>query len=125
MLIKLLCAHWLYSFIFRSRSIASGITAALNYIMAFCTTKSYYNIETSLSLFGLIALYAIVDIFGLVYIYMFLPETERRTLEEIELHFSDNDKKLSDIKIRKNVNMTTEKSAKKNGFDNKAFDSAP
>lgn len=92
--------------------------------MAFCTTKTYYNLETSLSLFGLIAIYAILDIAGLVYIYIFLPETERRTLEEIELHFSDNSKKLSDIKIRKNVDMSAEKSAR-NGFDNKAFDNTP
>lgn len=105
---------------------ASGITAALNYIMAFCTTKSYYNIETYMSLFGLIALYAVVDIIGLFYIYMYLPETERRTLEEIELHFSDNDKKLSDIKIRKNVNMAEEKKGKeKNGLENKGFDNSP
>lgn len=105
---------------------ASGITAALNYIMAFCTTKSYYNIETYMSLFGLIALYAVVDIIGLVYIYMFLPETERRTLEEIELHFSDNNKKLSNIKIRKNVDMAAEKKEKvKNGLENKAFENCP
>lgn len=111
---------------------ASGITAALNYIMAFCTTKTYYNIETYMSLFGLIALYAVVDIIGLFYIYKFLPETERRTLEEIELHFSDNDKKLSDIKIRKNVDMSAEKKNEKeknekdkNGFENKGFDNSP
>lgn len=105
---------------------ASGITAALNYIMAFCTTKTYYNIETYMSLFGLIALYAVVDVIGLFYIYMFLPETERRTLEEIELHFSDNKKKLSDIKIRKNVDMSTEKKEKdKNSFENKGFENSP
>lgn len=94
--------------------------------MAFCTTKTYYNLETSLSLFGLISLYAVVDIIGLVYIYMFLPETERRTLEEIELHFSDNTKKLSDIKIRKNVDMSVEKSGNmKNGCENKGFENSP
>lgn len=94
--------------------------------MAFCTTKAYYNLESSLSLFGLITLYAVFDIFGLVYIYMFLPETERRTLEEIELHFSDNDKKLSDIKIRKNVDMALEKTGKlKNGCENKGFETSP
>lgn len=94
--------------------------------MAFCTTKTYYNLETSLSLFGVLALYATFDIFGLFYIYKYLPETERRTLEEIELHFSDNNKKLSDIKIRKNVNMSVEKSGNmKNGFDNNAFDNTP
>lgn len=113
-------------FLLRSRSIASGITAALNYIMAFCTTKTYFSLETSLGLFGLIAIYALLDIFGLIYIWKYLPETERRTLEEIELHFSDNDKKMSDIKIRKNVDMTLEKSQKTaNGCENKGFESSP
>ncbi|CRK97315.1 CLUMA_CG010709, isoform A [Clunio marinus] len=114
-------------FPFKTRSIATGITAALNYIMAFCTTKTYYNLETSLTLFGVVALYAAFDIVGLLYIYLFVPETERRTLEEIELHFSDNTKKLSDIKIRKNVNMNAEKEAKtnSNGFDNKGFENTP
>lgn len=94
--------------------------------MAFCTTKSYYNLETSLSLFGLITLYAVFDIFAFCYIYNFLPETERRTLEEIELHFSDNNKKLGDIKIRKNVDMSLEKSKQiKNGCDNKGFEANP
>lgn len=94
--------------------------------MAFCTTKTYYNLETSLGLFGLISIYAILDIIGLIFIYNFLPETERRTLEEIELHFSDNDKKLTDIKIRKNVNMSLEKSGNmKNGCENKGFENSP
>lgn len=94
--------------------------------MAFCTTKTYFSLETSLGLFGLIAIYAVLDIFGLVYIWKYLPETERRTLEEIELHFSDNDKKMSDIKIRKNVNMSLEKSQKAaNGCENKGFESSP
>lgn len=109
-------------FPFKSRSLSSGITAALNYIMAFITTKTYFNLETSLSLQGLLLLYSIFDVFGLIFIYFFLPETERRTLEEIELHFSDNDKKLSDIKIRKNVNMVEEKKKKANGVDNRAFE---
>lgn len=33
--------------------------------------------------------------------YFLLPETENRTLEDIELHFSDNNRKLTDIRIRK------------------------
>lgn len=31
--------------------------------------------------------------------YKILPETENRTLEEIELHFADNSKKLTDREI--------------------------
>lgn len=111
-------------FPFKSRGIASGITAALNYIMAFCTTKTYYNLETSMSLFGVIALYATLDVIGLVFIYFFIPETEKRTLEEIEAHFSDNSKSFSDINIRKLVKPITNRpdKIKKDGCDNKAFE---
>lgn len=30
-----------------------------------------------------------------------MPETEKRTLEEIEMHYSDNSKSFFDIDIRK------------------------
>lgn len=33
--------------------------------------------------------------------YFILPETEQRSLEDIELHYSDNTKGLTDIRIRK------------------------
>lgn len=33
--------------------------------------------------------------------YNILPETESRSLEDIELHFSDDSKKLTDRQIRK------------------------
>lgn len=33
--------------------------------------------------------------------FMILPETESRSLEEIEIHFSDNNRKITDRKILK------------------------
>lgn len=96
--------------------------------MAFITTKTYFNLESSLSLPGLLLLYSVFDVIGLIFIFFFVPETERRTLEEIELHFSDNNKKLTDIKIRKNVDMAEEKRRKSTtmvaavGVDNKAYE---
>lgn len=37
--------------------------------------------------------------FSLIVIYLILPETEHRSLADIELHFSDDTKKLTDIYI--------------------------
>jgi hypothetical protein len=51
-----------------------------------------------------------------------LPETERRTLEDIELHFSDNNKKLNDIKIAKLSGKIAPAPTAVNGCDNKAFE---
>lgn len=34
-----------------------------------------------------------------------LPETENCTLEDIENHFSDNDRKLSNIHIRRSIDI--------------------
>lgn len=43
-------------------------------------------------------------------------------LEDIEIHFSDNSKKFTDIKIMKNAKQQRELSApNKNGCDNRAF----
>lgn len=43
-------------FPFKSRGLATGITAAINYTMAFFTTKTYFNLESSLSLVGVVTL---------------------------------------------------------------------
>lgn len=48
--------------------------------------------------------------FSFIVMYIILPETEDRSLEDIELHFSDNSKRLTDIHISKNRNQTNEDS---------------
>ncbi|XP_055387594.1 facilitated trehalose transporter Tret1-like isoform X2 [Condylostylus longicornis] len=110
-------------FPFKSRGLASGICAALNYLLGFITTKTYLNLDKGLSLNGTMWFYSIVNLIGLVFVYFILPETENRTLEDIEYHFSDNDRKLTDIKIAKNAiketngnrNNNLEKTVIKNG----------
>lgn len=57
--------------------------------------------ETTLSLPGTSLLYCIVAGTGLVFAYFILPDTDGRTLEEIEEHFCDNTKKITDRKIAK------------------------
>lgn len=93
--------QWTYHFVsFRSRAFASGLVAAVNYMLAFAATKTYYDLETFLSLPGVILFYGIIGIFGYVAMYYTLPETEQRSLEDIERHFSDNSRSITDIHIK-------------------------
>lgn len=116
-------------FPYKTRGMASGIVAALNYVMSFICTKTYFNLERGLSLAGTILLYGVVGVCGLVFTFFFLPETERRTLEDIEIHFSDNHRKITDRKIKKNTSFenilnaqqTNVKKSAINGCDNRAF----
>ncbi|XP_038119209.1 facilitated trehalose transporter Tret1 [Culex quinquefasciatus] len=112
-------------FPFKSRSMACGITAALNYAMTFVTTKTYFNLESSLSLPGVILFYGICGCIGVLFVYFFLPETEKRTLEDIEIYFSDNKRKLTDIHIRqyhrKAQKMAVINGKEKQGIENSAY----
>lgn len=114
------------------------MAAATNYVFGFITKKTYYNLETALSLPGVSLLYTFICLFGLILTYNILPETENRSLEDIELHFSDNSRKITDRKIiiakraakNKQVdNGNPEKTfavsipkANENGLDNKGFE---
>lgn len=80
-----------------------GLITAFNSILAFLFTKTYYNFEVMLSLQGISMLYCVLTGAGLVLMYFILPETEGRTLEDIELHFADESTKITDWKIIKVV----------------------
>ncbi|XP_062561783.1 facilitated trehalose transporter Tret1-like [Armigeres subalbatus] len=112
-------------FPFKNRSLACAITAALNYTMTFVTTKTYFNLESSFSLPGVILFYGICGSIGVLFVYFFLPETEKRTLEDIELYFSDNSRKLTDIHIeryhKKKAVIVDPDSKPKQGIDNVAY----
>ncbi|XP_031634375.1 facilitated trehalose transporter Tret1-like [Contarinia nasturtii] len=86
----------------KSRTFLCGIVTANQYVVAAIATKTYYNVETWLSLPGAIIFYGIISLTGLIVMYNILPETEQRSLEDIELHFSDNKKGITDIYISKN-----------------------
>jgi hypothetical protein len=75
-------------FPFRTRGLASGITAAACYVFLFLASKTYLDIELSLQLHGAFWFYSGVSLFGLLFLYFRLLETEGKTLEEIENHFT-------------------------------------
>ena len=76
-----------------------GLITAFNSVLIFLFTKTYYNFEVMLSLQGISMLYCVLTGAGLILMYFILPETEGRTLEDIELHFSDDSTKITDWKI--------------------------
>ncbi|XP_055301619.1 facilitated trehalose transporter Tret1-like isoform X2 [Sitodiplosis mosellana] len=88
-------------FPFKSRTFCCGLAGIENQVFAFIAIKTYYNFESWLSLPGVICLYGVIAVVGFISMLFILPETENRTLEEIELHFSDNKRSIFDIKIKK------------------------
>ncbi|XP_055307472.1 facilitated trehalose transporter Tret1-like, partial [Sitodiplosis mosellana] len=79
-------------FPYKTRGAATGLTAALNYVLCFISTKIYYNLEMMFSLPGVALFNCIIIAGGLILMYKILPETENRSLEDIEMHFVDNSK---------------------------------
>lgn len=55
----------------------------------------------TLSLPGVALFNCAIITYGLILMYKILPETENRTLEDIEMHFADESKKITDHKIPK------------------------
>lgn len=56
--------------------------------------------------------------YGLILMYKILPETESRTLEDIEIHFADKSKNLTHHKIPKKSKQTQGKKSESNGVTN-------
>lgn len=100
------------NFLCRTRGLAAGISAAINYTMGFATIKTYYNLETSLSMPGVATFFCIVATVGLILMFNILPETENYSLEDIENHFSDNSKKITDWKIQRGNKLPMEQQTK-------------
>ena len=62
----------------------------MSYLLLFTLTKSYLTVEMFLKIEYSMLLFACIGIFGLIYFYIYLPETENKTLLEIEEFFASN-----------------------------------
>ncbi|XP_075215625.1 facilitated trehalose transporter Tret1-like isoform X2 [Lycorma delicatula] len=71
------------------RGVASGVAGALSYVLIFIVIKTYINLSAWFDLYGTLFIYGTIGLFGLVYTYFYLPETEGKTLQEIEEFFKD------------------------------------
>ncbi|EDW78463.1 uncharacterized protein Dwil_GK16169 [Drosophila willistoni] len=71
----------------RARGSASGIAVFLGMLTAFVMLKIYPNMDALLGTSNLFAFYAGVSFGAAVFIYLCVPETRGRTLEELEEHW--------------------------------------
>jgi SP family facilitated glucose transporter-like MFS transporter 8 len=59
----------------------------MSYLLMFVLTKIYLSVESTLTIEYTLILFGAIGIFGIVYLYFYLPETENKTLLEIEEYF--------------------------------------
>ncbi|KAK3912524.1 Facilitated trehalose transporter Tret1-2-like protein [Frankliniella fusca] len=72
----------------RVRSLGQGVSVALANIFMFAAVQSYKDLATLLGgEWAVHWFYASVSLSGVVFTYLFVPETHRRTLAEIEEYF--------------------------------------
>lgn len=71
-----------------ARGVASSITTAFNWLLAFIVTKTFVNMQTSLKSYGVFWFYGIITALGIPFVWFVVPETKGKTLEEIRHMFT-------------------------------------
>jgi hypothetical protein len=66
------------------------LAAAFSYLASFLAARTFLITQHSLHFYGSCWLFGAVNSFCFVFLYFLLPETEGKSLEEIESLFADN-----------------------------------
>jgi hypothetical protein len=71
-----------------TRGFSSGLTSCFNFIYFFIVVKTFVQLSAMMETFGVFMVYALIALFGTFVLYLILPETKNRTLQQIEDGFS-------------------------------------
>lgn len=74
----------------RVRGFMVGLTIAISYVMCFISIKIYPIIRLELENYWIFIIYGTVSTIGTIFLFKFLPETNGKTLQEIEEYFMNN-----------------------------------
>lgn len=69
------------------RSTAASMLASLSYLLGFLSIKSFFKMVAAFSLNGTFWFFSVVSFIAVAVLYFILPETEGKTLEEIQAFF--------------------------------------
>jgi sugar phosphate permease len=72
----------------RVRGLAGGITTCCAYLFSFAVLKTYPEMKDTLGRQGVFLFYGAAALLGTVFLWLCLPETQGKTLEEVERMFS-------------------------------------
>lgn len=74
------------------RSTAAGMSSAVGYLISFLSNKLFLTMVAALTLNGTFYLFSAVSLIAVITLYFTLPETENRTLLEIQAFFDKTPK---------------------------------
>lgn len=71
-----------------TRGFSSGLTSCFNFIFFFIVVKTFVDLSAAIDITGVFLVYAGIALIGTLVLYVALPETKNKTLQEIEDGFS-------------------------------------
>lgn len=86
------------------RSTAAGMSSAVGYLVSFLSNKLFLTMVATLTLNGTFYFFSSVSLIAVIFLYFTLPETENRTLLEVQAFF---DKKPKPNNIKSNGTHNT------------------
>ena len=73
-----------------AQGVMASIAAGFNWTCAFIVTKFATNLEDLINTSGLYFLFCAVNVLGIVFVIIFLPETKGKTPDDMKEYFSRN-----------------------------------
>ncbi|XP_014287869.1 uncharacterized protein [Halyomorpha halys] len=88
------------------RGVGSGFTTCMTYVFSFFTIKLYPTMIFYMQKHGVFYFYGTMALLGTIFVYFFLPETQGKTLAEIENIFTRKRKRQHDIEEEEALSST-------------------
>lgn len=72
------------------KGIGGSLAGTMNWLLAFLITKTFGNLRSSMGTGGTFWLFSGLTIVGAIFVFVFLPETKGKSLQEIQAILSGN-----------------------------------